>query len=215
MVALIVRILFRMLFRVTVRGELQKHDKLLIVANHTSFLDGILLGAFLPVQPTWLVHTTIAKIWYFKLGLQFLPHLVVDSASPFVMKAVIGLLEAGKPVVIFPEGRITATGTLMKIYDGPAFVAAKAGAAVVPVHIEGAVYSYASRMSGDFPKHLFPRISLTIHPPASIPMPEAKTAKLRRRLASEQLRKIMQRAAFESRKQSNLFEAFLDAMALL
>ena len=126
MVALIVRILFRMLFRVTVRGELQKHDKLLIVANHTSFLDGILLGAFLPVQPTWLVHTTIAKIWYFKLGLQFLPHLVVDSASPFVMKAVIGLLEAGKPVVIFPEGRITVTGTLMKIYDGPAFVAAKA-----------------------------------------------------------------------------------------
>ena len=214
MVALIVRILFRMLFRVTVRGELQKHDKLLIVANHTSFLDGILLGAFLPVQPTWLVHTTIAKIWYFKLGLQFLPHLVVDSASPFVMKAVIGLLEAGKPVVIFPEGRITVTGTMMKIYDGPAFVAAKTGAAVVPVHIEGAVYSYASRMSGDFPKHLFPRISLTIHPPASIPMPEAKTAKLRRRLASEQLRKIMQRAAFESRKQSNLFEAFLDAMAL-
>ncbi len=214
MVALIVRILFRMLFRVTVRGELQKHDKLLIVANHTSFLDGILLGAFLPVQPTWLVHTTIAKIWYFKLGLQFLPHLVVDSASPFVMKAVIGLLEAGKPVVIFPEGRITVTGTMMKIYDGPAFVAAKTGAAVVPVHIEGAVYSYASRMSGDFPKRLFPRISLTIHPPASIPMPEAKTAKLRRRLASEQLRKIMQRAAFESRKQSNLFEAFLDAMAL-
>lgn len=214
MVALIVRILFRMLFRVTVRGELQKHDKLLIVANHTSFLDGILLGAFLPVQPTWLVHTTIAKIWYFKLGLQFLPHLVVDSASPFVIKAVIGLLEDGKPVMIFPEGRITVTGTMMKIYDGPAFVAAKTGAAVVPVHIEGAVYSYASRMSGDFPKRLFPRISLTIHPPASIPMPEAKTAKLRRRIASEQLRKVMQRAAFESRKQSNLFEAFLAAMAL-
>lgn len=214
MVALIVRILFRILFRVTVRGELQKHDKLLIVANHTSFLDGILLGAFLPVQPTWLVHTTIAKIWYFKLGLQFLPHLVVDSASPFVIKAVIGLLEDGKPVMIFPEGRITVTGTMMKIYDGPAFVAAKTGAAVVPVHIEGAVYSYASRMSGDFPKRLFPRISLTIHPPASIPMPEAKTAKLRRRIASEQLRKVMQRAAFESRKQSNLFEAFLAAMAL-
>lgn len=214
MVALIVRILFRIFFRVTVRGELQKHDKLLIVANHTSFLDGILLGAFLPVQPTWLVNTTIAKKWYFRLGLRFLPHLVVDSSSALAMRAVIGILEAGKPVMIFPEGRISVTGTLMKIYDGPAFVAAKTGATVVPIHIEGTVYSYASRMSGDFPKRLFPRISLTIHPPASIPMPEAKTAKLRRRIASEQMRKIMQRAAFESRKQSGLFEAFLDAMAL-
>lgn len=214
MVALIVRIFFRIFFRVTVRGELQKHDKLLIVANHTSFLDGILLGAFLPVQPTWLVNTTIAKKWYFRLGLQFLPHLVVDSSSPLAMKAVIGILEAGKPVMIFPEGRISVTGTLMKIYDGPAFVAAKTGATIVSIHIQGTVYSYASRMSGDFPKQLFPRITLTIHPPASIPMPEAKTAKLRRRIASEQMRKIMQRAAFESRKQSGLFEAFLDAMAL-
>ena len=62
-----------MLFRVTVRGELPKSGKLLIIANHTSFLDGILLGAFLPIEPTWLVNTTIAKLWYFKLGLQFLP----------------------------------------------------------------------------------------------------------------------------------------------
>ena len=214
MVALIVRILFRILFRVTIRGELQQHNKLLIVANHTSFLDGILLGAFLPIQPTWLVNTTIARIWYFQLGLRFLPHLVVDPSSPLAMKAVIGLLEAGKPVMIFPEGRITVTGTLMKMYDGPAFVAARTGAAVVPVHIEGAVYSYASRMSGDFPKQLFPSISLTIHPAAFIAMPLAKTAKLRRRIASEQMRKIMQRAAFESRKQCSLFEAFLDAIAL-
>jgi acyl-[acyl-carrier-protein]-phospholipid O-acyltransferase/long-chain-fatty-acid--[acyl-carrier-protein] ligase len=213
-VALVVRIIFRLFFRVTVVGELHKYDKLLIVANHTSFIDGILLGAFLPIQPTYLVHTTIAKLWYFRIGLQFLPHLVVDSTSPLAMKAVIGLLEAGKPVVIFPEGRITVTGTVMKIYDGPAFVAAKTGAAVVPVHIDGAVYSYASRMSGDFPKKLFPRISLTIHPPSSIPMPVARTAKLRRRLASEQMRKIMQHAAFESRKQCGLFEAFLKAMAL-
>jgi acyl-[acyl-carrier-protein]-phospholipid O-acyltransferase/long-chain-fatty-acid--[acyl-carrier-protein] ligase len=115
MVAWLVRVLFRLMFRVTVRGDLQKHDKLLIVANHTSFLDGILLGSFLPVKPTYLVHTTIAKIWYFKIGLHFLPHLVVDSTSPLAMKAVIGLLDAGKPVVIFPEGRITVTGTLMKV----------------------------------------------------------------------------------------------------
>ncbi len=214
MIALLVRVVFRLLFRVTVRGDLHKHERLLIVANHASFLDGILLGAFLPIKPTYLIHTLIAKLWYFRIGLQFIPHLVVDSTSPLAMKAVIRLLETGAPVVIFPEGRITVTGSMMKIYDGPAFVAAKTGAAVVPVHIDGSVYSYASRMFGDFPKKLFPRITLTIHAPASIPMPDAKTAKLRRRIASEQLRKIMQRATFDSRKQTGLFEAFLNAMAL-
>src|SRR3954465_5028955 len=151
MVAWIVRVITRLLFGVTVRGDLQKHEKLLIVANHTSFIDGILLGAFLPLKPTYLVNTTIAKLWYFRIGLQFLPHLVVDSTSPLAIKAVIGLLDAGTPVVIFPEGRITVTGTMMKVYDGPAFAAAKTGATVVPVHISGAVYTYASRMSGDFP----------------------------------------------------------------
>jgi acyl-[acyl-carrier-protein]-phospholipid O-acyltransferase/long-chain-fatty-acid--[acyl-carrier-protein] ligase len=213
-VALFVRIFCRLLFGVTVKGELRKQDKLLIVANHASFLDGILLGAFLGIKPTYLVHSTIAYRWHFRIGLQFLPHLVVDSTSPLAMKAIIGLLEAGTPVVIFPEGRITVTGSLMKIYDGPAFVAARSGANVVPVHIEGAVHSYASRMSGDFPKKLFPRITITINPPSRITMPEAKTAKLRRRLASEQLRRLMQQSAFNARKQSGIFEAFLDSMAL-
>ena len=92
-VALFVRILCRLLFGVTVKGELRKQDKLLIVANHGSFLDGILLGAFLPLKPTYLVHSTVAYRWQFRIGLQFLPHLVVDSTSPLAMKAIIGLLD--------------------------------------------------------------------------------------------------------------------------
>ncbi len=189
MVKVLANLLLRILFRVTVRGELKSHDRMLIVANHTSFIDGILLGAFLPVWPTYLVHTTIARIWYFKLGLRFLPHLVVDSTSPLAMKAIIGLLEKGTPVVIFPEGRISITGSLMKVYDGPAFVAAKTGAHVVPVHIEGAAYSFFSRMSGDFPKRALPRITLTIGTPQVITMPAGGKAKERRRAASEQMRK--------------------------
>ena len=46
-----VQLLFRFLFRIEVRGTMQPAEKLLIVSNHQSFLDGILLGAVLPVQP--------------------------------------------------------------------------------------------------------------------------------------------------------------------
>lgn len=214
LVAFLVRALTRLLFGVTVRGRLDPHEKLLVVCNHKSFVDGVLLGAWLPLQPTYLVHTSIARKWRFKIGLQFLPHLVVDTNSPLAIKAIVGLIEAGTPVVIFPEGRITVTGAMMKIYDGPAFVAAKTGATVVPVHLDGPEFGYFSRMSGDFPKMLLPRITVTIGKPQKVEMPDAPTAKARRRIASERLRRIMQHAAFEGRPATTIFPAFLDAAGL-
>ena len=146
--AWILRGVFRILYRVEVRGELPRAERMLIVANHQSFLDAILLGAFLPAWPTYLVHTSIAAKWYYRMGLRFIPHTVTDTTKPMAIKTLVGLVESGRPVLIFPEGRITVTGALMKIYDGPAFVAARTGCAVVPVHFYGMVYTPFSRMSG-------------------------------------------------------------------
>ncbi len=213
-VKMLVNLLFRLLFRVKVRGTLGKHERLLIVANHTSFLDGLLLGAFLPIMPTWLVHTSVAKVWYFKIGLRFLPHLVVDATSPLAMKGIIALLEKGSPVMIFPEGRITITGGLMKMYDGPAFVAAKSGAAVVPIHIDGLIYSPAAKMTGDFPRLSFPKVTMTIGEPRTIELPQRGKAKERRRAASEQLRRILMEGAVEAYQPTTLFPALLDAIDL-
>lgn len=213
-VAFTARMLLRLFFRAKLVGKLPKADRMLIISNHQSFVDGVVIGAFLPISPTYLIHSTIANRWYFKVPLMFLRHKVVDTNNPLAIKALVNLIEEGHPVVIFPEGRITQTGSLMKIYDGPAFVAAKTQCTVVPLVIDGAVYSPFSRMRGDFPQKTFPRITLTINPPTVIPMPEAPTAKQRRRLASEAMRRVMQDAAFRSRKLSGLFEAFLDAIQL-
>lgn len=213
MIRSIVSRLLRLCFRVHLRGTLGRHEKLLIVSNHQSLLDGILLGASLPVQPVWVVHTTIASCWWVKLPLRFVPHLVVDSTHPLAMKAVIGLVDAGRPVLIFPEGRVTNTGSMMKIYEGPAFVAAKTGATVVPVHIEGAIYSLFSR-STQFPKKLRPRITITIHPPRTIHAPEGARSRERHRMGADTLRKIMQEAAFSSYEKTTLFPALLESISL-
>ena len=209
----ILRLLANLLFRVEVRGRMEamSAERLLVVANHESFLDGLLLGLFLPIDPVFVVHTGVANDWRFRLLLSQVDYLAVDPTSPMAMKRVIRLIETGRPVVIFPEGRITTTGNLMKVYEGPAFVAAKTGATLVPVRLDGAARSYFSRLSGKHPRQLFPRISMSILPATRLHMPEAATAKLRRRKAGEAMRRIMQEMLFTSQPKETLYEALCDA----
>ncbi len=210
---LLLKTLARWLFRVRIEGDLGQlnNKRLLIVANHESFLDGVLLGLFLPVNPVFVVHTAIAQKRFFKMVLSFVDYLTVDPASPMAMKKIVRLVEAGRPVVIFPEGRITITGSLMKVYDGPAFVAAKTGASVVPVRLDGPARSYFSRLSGRYPKRLFPRVTLSVQPATTVTMPVGGKARDRRRQAGEHLRRIMQEMMFRSRPALTLFSAFVDA----
>ena len=131
------------------------------------------------------------------------------------MKQIVKLVETGQAVVIFPEGRITNTGSLMKVYDGAAFVAAKTGATIVPVRIDGAARSYFGRLGGTYPRKLFPKVTIAIQPRRSIPMPDLPSAKQRRRRSGELLRQILLDMLVATRPQRTLFEAFLDGMATL
>jgi acyl-[acyl-carrier-protein]-phospholipid O-acyltransferase/long-chain-fatty-acid--[acyl-carrier-protein] ligase len=211
----LLRGLLRLLFQVRIHGDTTvfQNERTLIVANHESFLDGLLLGVFLPVAATFVVHTEVTKSAWVRWLLRFVPHLVVDSTSPMAIKLICRLVESGTPVVIFPEGRLTVTGSLMKVYDGAGFVAARTGATVVPVRIEGAGHSYFGRLAGIYPLKLFPKISITIRPRRSIPMPKLPSAKQRRRRAGELLRRILLDMLVATRPQRTLFQAFLDAKA--
>ena len=219
MLVKVLRGLCRLLFRVQVTGleNVPQEDKLLIIANHESFLDGLLLGLFLPKRATFVVHTGVLKNVFFRWWLKLTPHLAVDPASPLAMKKVIQRLNAGENVVIFPEGRITLTGALMKVYDGPGFVAAKTGVRILPVRVEGAAQSYFGRLSEVHPRKLLPRVTLKILPATGIHIEEhghhaPLTAKQRRRIAGEAMRSIMQHMLYKTQQTKTLFEAFLDTM---
>ncbi len=213
---LFLRGLARLLFRIRTAGDSAAFaaERLLVVANHESFLDGLLLGLFLPIDPVFVVHTGVVGNPFFRLVLSFSDYLTVDPTSPMAMRKVIKLIDSGRPVVIFPEGRITLTGSLMKVYDGPAFVAAKTGATIVPVRLDGATRSYFSRLSGKHPRRLFPRIAITVLPATHLPMPAAPTAKLRRRRAGEAMRRLMQEMLFASRPRQTLYTALNDAISI-
>ncbi len=200
------RALLQLLFRVRTTGLPQGLDtrRLLVVANHESFLDGLLLGLFLPFDPVFVVHTGVTRNRFFRMVLALSDYLAVDPTSPMAIKRIIRLVEGGRPVVIFPEGRITVTGSLMKVYEGPAFVAAKTGATILPVRLDGPARSLFSRISGKYPRRLLPRVTIAVQPATALAMPAGETAKQRRRKAGEAMRRLMQKMLFETQPRQTL-----------
>lgn len=216
MIAGLLRFICRFLFRVKLHGQInpEGHNKLLIIANHESFLDGLLIGLFLPFRATFVIHTNVLENWYFRQCFRLVPYLAVDHTSPLGIKKIIRLIESGQPVLIFPEGRITNTASLMKIYEGPGFVAAKTGATILPVRVHGAAHSYFGRLNKDFPRKLLPKIDLYFLPMTHIDMPPAILGKQRRELAGETMRKIMQDMLTASHPVGTLFSALIEAAEL-
>ena len=208
------RYLCRWLFRVELRGweHYPHHEpRLLIVANHVSYLDGMLLAAFLPDLPVFVINTHVARQWWVKPFIAITRHISVDPTTPHYLKTLIQHIQAGERVAVFPEGRLSLTGALMKIYEGPALAADKADAALLPVYIEGAQYSLLSRLGGIARRRLFPRIRLTMLPPRRLSAPPG-ASRVRRQQLGRQLDELMVELAYVGMNiDQPLFLALLEA----
>jgi len=214
----LVRTTLRLLYRIEiVGGENMPVPGMpaVVVVNHVSFLDGLLLAAFLPGKPTFAVHTRIARAWWVRPFLGLFDAFPVDPTNPMAAKAMVKAVREGRTLVIFPEGRITVTGALMKVFDGPGMVADKADAPIVPVRIDGAQYTPFSRLAGKVRTRWFPKIRLTVLPPRHFAIEGEMSARERRAAAGRRLYDEMSAMIFAtSNTNRTLFEALLDAEAI-
>ena len=207
---------FTALFRVKVRGLENMPaagTRMVIAPNHVSLIDGPLVHVALPIDAAFAVDTTIANAWWAKPFMRLIRAHLLDPTRPLAARALTHAVADGEPIVIFPEGRITVTGGLMKVYEGAAMIADKAGALIVPVRIDGAErspFSYLRRTQ--IRKAWFPKITVTILPPQKLNLDPVLKGRARRLAAGVALQDIMAEAAvLSSETKQTLFDAVVEA----
>ncbi len=195
-------ILFRTLFRIEVKGidNLNKVGPNVIIAlNHVSFLDAGLAMSLRNRRPVFAIDVGIAKLWWVRPFVRLTSALPLDPTKPMAVRSLIDAVKAGNALIIFPEGRITVTGSLMKVYDGAAMIADKADAEIVPVRIEGLEQTPFSRLSkSQVRRKWFPKVKVTVLEPVKLTVdPELKGRK-RRQTAGAALYGIMSDLVFRT-----------------
>ena len=198
-------------------GNFRKAGKrVLIVANHVSLLDGVLIAAFMPERITFAVNTEWAKKWFMPIVRLLADFYPIDSRNPLSVRSLIEELKKDKKIMIFPEGRITITGSMMKIYEGAGIIAQKSGAKILPVRIDGAQYSKFSYLKKKIHTSFFPKISLNILPPEKFVVDDNVSRRQYRKVVSQKLYDIMAHMIYQtSAINENIFKSLKDMSEVL
>jgi acyl-[acyl-carrier-protein]-phospholipid O-acyltransferase/long-chain-fatty-acid--[acyl-carrier-protein] ligase len=190
----LVRILFR--FRAYDLAALKMPGPVLLIPNHLSWLDWLFLWVCL--DDDWKIVTssvTAQRNWLFRALMMNRYTLPVDTNSPYAVKRMAEFLKGGGRLVLFAEGRLSRTGTLMKLFDGTGFLFFKTKAKVITAYLRGAGCLPHSPNPGG--KKCFPKV--TAHFSAALTAPELgdiSTGRARERL-THWLRDQMVRQQFE------------------
>jgi len=191
------RAFFKLFFRLRVEGlenfGAVQNQKVIVTPNHVSLLDGFLICALLPGRIGFAIDEAWMQKWFMKIIGRMIYALPISTTNPLAVRTLINELNSGRTVIIFPEGRITTTGSLSPLQPGAAVLAHKTDAWVVPVHISGAERSLCSYLRGKIKRTLFPKIIMTVGKAQKLEAPaELQGAALRRALV-EQHKKMMEK----------------------
>src|SRR4029079_17361277 len=132
------RVLVRWLysFRGYNEGVLNTPGPVLLIPNHVSWLDWLFLGVCLEGDWKFVTSNVEAQLsWVHRLVMANRLTFPIDTGSPYAVKRMAEFLEAGGRLVLFAEGRLSLTGSLMKLFDGTGFLLFKTHAKVITCYL--------------------------------------------------------------------------------
>jgi acyl-[acyl-carrier-protein]-phospholipid O-acyltransferase/long-chain-fatty-acid--[acyl-carrier-protein] ligase len=138
---IILRLLLRLLFRFRAYNveSLRAPGPVLLLPNHVSWWDWLFLGVCLDRDWRFVTSSTTAhKSWLHRLMMVNRRTFPVENDSPYAVRHMAEYLQKGGRLVLFPEGRLSPTGCLMKLFDGTGFLIHKTRAKVVVGYLRGA-----------------------------------------------------------------------------
>ena len=126
-------------FRAYNEEVLKTPGPVLLLPNHVSWLDWLFLLACTDEDWKCVVSAKAAQTsWLHRKIMINRRTFPIDTDSPYAVKHMAEFLETGGRLVLFPEGRLSRTGTLMKLFDGTGFLLHKTGAKVITCYLRGA-----------------------------------------------------------------------------
>lgn len=192
------RLLATLLFQVRVSGRerVPREGGVLVLSNHQSHFDPVLIGLACDCRLNYLARDTLFGFAPFRWLINSLDAIPIDREGLGLsgLKETLRRLQKGEMVLIFPEGTRTRDGEVAPLKPGFSALAKRAGVPLLPVGIDGAYQAWPRR-------RLLPGLS-TIHIQFGEPLsPEAAAACDERQLVEEVERRIREchRLARQSR----------------
>jgi acyl-[acyl-carrier-protein]-phospholipid O-acyltransferase/long-chain-fatty-acid--[acyl-carrier-protein] ligase len=152
----LLRLLFG--FRAWNPGVLQTPGPVLLLPNHCSWIDWLFL--FVLVDDDWRFVTSkeaAQASWVHRCIMLNRFTFPIEMTSPYAVKRMAEYLQNGGKLVLFPEGRLSRTGSLMKLFDGTGFLIFKTQARVITCYLRGTHRILFSPNPNH--KQWFPRVS--------------------------------------------------------
>ncbi len=137
------RAVARWLFHFTVVGveRLPASGPAVLVSNHESWLDPIIVPLALPRKPAFLAMEELWRMPVLSLVMRVYGPLAIPlnrgTVDATALKRAVRALQAGALLIVFPEGGISPSRELRPFHRGAAMLAARAGAPIIPVAIQG------------------------------------------------------------------------------
>jgi acyl-[acyl-carrier-protein]-phospholipid O-acyltransferase/long-chain-fatty-acid--[acyl-carrier-protein] ligase len=153
-------ILVRTLYRLRLVGieNMPKQGGVLLVCNHVSYVDVIILGVISPRPIRFLSFEGFERSWMTRLIMRTMRTIpVAESKAKDAIHKASDVLKEGEVVCIFPEGHVTRNGGILPLSRGFELIARRANVPIMPVVIDGLWGSIFSFRGGKFfwkmPKH--------------------------------------------------------------